>query len=161
MNPDAKVSGSTGIAAALAFAALVSLAGCAIPPAEVPTAQSIRGLKPSGTVTMTQVFVSGTGIGSGALTFKRRTYPFTLLGSLTGPGALSNLNAAGEVYKLRDLSEFSGAYIQGTGRLAVSTSGTGDLWLKNNNGVVMRLTGVQTGLTLTTGRYQIFIDLAK
>jgi hypothetical protein len=25
----------------------------------------------------------------------------------------------------------------------------------------MRLTGVQTGLTLTTGRYQIFIELAK
>jgi hypothetical protein len=84
-----------------------------------------------------------------------------MVGSVTGLGALSSLSATGEVYNLRDLSQFSSGYFQGTGPLAISLSGTGDLWLKNNHGVVMRLTGVQTGLTLTTGRYQIFIELAK
>ncbi len=159
MNLHAKVSGSIGIAAALA--GLLALAGCAVPPTGIPTAQSIRGLKPSGRVTMTQAFVSATGVGSGTLTFRGRTYRFTLLGYLTGLGALSGLNATGEVYGLSDLSQFSGAYIQGTGRLAVSASGAGELWLENNNGVIMRLTGVQSGLTFTTGRYQIYIDLAK
>jgi hypothetical protein len=81
--------------------------------------------------------------------------------SVTGPGAPSRLSASGEVYNLKDLSQFSGGYFQTTGPLAISISGTGDLWLKNNHGLVMRLTGVQTGLTLTTGRYQIFIELAK
>ena len=155
------VCGSAGTAAALALAALLSLSGCATPPTDVPTAQSVRGLKPSGNVTMTQVFVSGTGVGSGTLTFKGKTYPFTLVGELIGPGALSTLQASGDVYKLDDLSKFSGAYIQGTGRLAVSTSATGEIWLRNNNGVVMRLTAAQAGITLSTGRYEIFVELAK
>jgi hypothetical protein len=161
MNTDAKVSGSTGIATALAVAALLSLAGCAIPPSGIPTAESIRGLKPSGAVTMNQVFVVGNGVGSGTLTFKGKTYSFTLVGNLVGPGTLSTLNASGEVYKLSDLSRFPGAYIQATGRLAVATTGTGELWLKNNNGVIMRLTAFQAGLAFTTGRYQIFINLAN
>ncbi len=161
MNADDKLSGSIRIATALAVAALLPIAGCATPPTGIPTAESIRGLKPSGAVTMTQTFVSAAGAGSGTLSFRGRTYPFTLLGYLTGPGALTSVSAVGEVYRLSDLAQFPGAYIQGTGRLAVSASGTGDLWLKNDNGVIMRLTGVQTGLTLTTGRYQIFIDLAK
>ena len=161
MTPDAKICAPTGTAAALALAALLSGAGCATPPFDVPTAQSVRGLKPSGKVTMTQVFVSGTGVGSGTLTFKGKSYPFTLTGELIGPGALSTLWASGDVYKLNDLSQFSGAYIQGTGRLAVSTSGTGELWLKNNNGVVMRLTGAQAGITLSTGRYEIFVELTR
>jgi hypothetical protein len=145
----------------LALAALLTIAGCATPPTAAPTARDIRGLKPSGAVTMSQVFLSGAGVGSGTLTFQGRAYPFTLIGSVTGIGALSGLNATGEVYNLRDLSQFSGAWFQGAGPLAVSPSGRGDLWLKNNHGVVMRLSGVQTGLTLTTGRYQLFIDLAK
>ena len=52
----------SGAIAAL-LASLPPLAGCAIPPSGIPTVASIRGLKPSGTVTMTQVFVA-TGLGS-------------------------------------------------------------------------------------------------
>ena len=48
-----------------ALFALVALAGCATPPAVIPTAADIRGLKASGKVSMEQVFISGTGIGSG------------------------------------------------------------------------------------------------
>src|SRR5262249_22636611 len=121
----------------------------------------IRGLKPSGRVTMTQAFLVGTGAGSGTLTFRGRTYPFTLIGSLIGPGAISSLQAYGEVYRLKDVSQFSGASIQGTGSLAISTLGTGELWLENRNGVVMRLTAAQAGLTFSTGRYEIFIQLSQ
>ncbi len=111
MRSDARLTGSPAIAGALALFGLLSLAGCATPPSGIPTAQSIRGLKPSGKVTMTQAFVVGTGVGSGTLTFEGRTYSFTLIGSLTGLGALSTLQASGEVYKLKDVSQFSGAYI--------------------------------------------------
>jgi len=161
MNPCAKVPGSTKTAATLAFATLLVLAGCEVPPTEAPIASDVRGLRPSGAVRMSQVFVSGSGVGSGVLTFDGKTYAFTMVGSVTGLGALSSLSATGEVYNLRDPSQFSGAYFQWTGPLAISISGTGALWLKNNHRVVMRLTGVQTGLTLTTGRYQIFIELAN
>ena len=35
---------------------------------------------------MTQAFVTGLGTGSGVLTFRGRSYPFTLTGSLIGLG---------------------------------------------------------------------------
>jgi hypothetical protein len=152
---------SNALAAAIALLASLPLAGCETPPSGVPTAASIRGLKPAGKVTMTQVFVSGTGVGNGTLIFKGRAYPFTLIGSLTGVGAISTTQASGEVYKLSDPSQFSGAWIQGNGNLAVSTLATGELWLENRNGVIMRLNAEQAGITLSNGRYEIFIQLGQ
>jgi len=143
---------SRAIAAVFAISSLLPLSGCEVPPSGIPTEASIRGLKPSGALTLTQAFVVGTGAGSGTLTFKGRTDPFTLTGSLIGPGAISTLQASGEVYRLHDLSQFPGAWIQGTGNLAISTLGSGELWLENRNGVVMRLTAAQAGLTFSTGR---------
>lgn len=96
------------IVALCVAAGLLGLAGCAIPPSGIPTEASIRGLKPSGTVTMTQAFVAGTGVGSGTLAFRGRTYSFTLLGSLIGLGAISTMQVSGEVYNLHDVSQFSG-----------------------------------------------------
>jgi hypothetical protein len=40
---------------------------------------------------------------------------------------VSKLDVAGDVYKLDDISQFSGVYIQGTGQIGLETSGTGDL----------------------------------
>jgi hypothetical protein len=148
-------------AVAALFAGLLPLAGCAIPPSGIPTAASIRGLRPSGTVTVTQAFVAGTGVGSGRLTFRGKTYPFTLLGSLIGVGAISTMQASGEVYGLSDVSQFSGPWIQGTGRLAVTTKGNGEIWLENRNGIVMRLSAAQAGLTFSTGRYELYIQLSQ
>ena len=53
---------SKAFAAAIALLSLLPLASCEIPPSVVPTAADIRGVRPSGTVTMTQFFVSGTGL---------------------------------------------------------------------------------------------------
>ena len=161
MRSGVKLIRSRAIGAVLAISSLLPLAGCEIPPSGIPTAASIRGLRSSGTVTMTQAFVSGVGAGSGVLTFRGRSYPFTLTGSLIGLGAISTLQASGEVYKLRDVSQFSGAWIQGTGSLAITTKANGELWLENRNGVVMHLIAAQAGLTFSTGRYEIFIQLSQ
>ncbi len=152
---------SRAIAATFAVSSLLALAGCEIPPSGIPTEASIRGLRPSGTVTMTQAFVSGFGAGNGVLTFRGRSYPFTLSGSLIGLGAISTLQASGEVYKLRDVSLFPGAWIQGTGSLAITTKANGELWLENRNGVVMRLSAAQAGLTFSEGRYELAIHLSQ
>ena len=161
MRLGVKLIRSPAIAAILAVLALLPLAGCQIPPSRIPTAASIRGLRPSGAVTMTQIFVSASGVGSGSLNFRGRTYPFTLVGSLIGLGAISTLQASGEVYKLRDVSQFSGPWIQGTGSLAITTKANGQLWLENRKGVVMRLTAAQAGLTFSSGRYELYIQLSQ
>jgi hypothetical protein len=149
------------IAAIVAAFTLMPLAGCEIPPSEIPTEASIRGLRPSAYVTMTQAFVSGFGVGSGVLTFRGRSYPFTLTASLIGLGAISTLQAAGEVYRLRDASQFPGAWIQGTGSLAITTKANGELWLENRTGVIMRLKAAQAGLTFSEGRYELYIQLPQ
>ena len=149
------------LAAILAALPLLPLAGCEIPPSGIPTEASIRDLRPSGYVTMTQVFISASGVGGGTLTFRGRAYPFTLVGSLIGIGAISTLQASGEVYRLRDVSEFSGPWIQGTGSLAITTKANGELWLENRNGVVMRLCAAQAGLTFSQGRYELYINLSQ
>src|SRR5579871_6536185 len=95
----------------------ISLAGCNSAsnpiPMETPTAQSIAGLTPSGRVTMSQVFVSGVGVGKGTLTFKGQSYPFRILGTVVGYGSLSKADVSGEVYKLDDISQFSGVWVEG------------------------------------------------
>ena len=149
------------VVAALALLSLLPLAGCAIPPSGIPSEASIRGLRPSAYVTMNEVFVSASGVGSGALTFRGRTYPFTLIGSLIGLGAISTMQASGEVYNLHDVSQFSGPWIQGTGALAVTSRGNGEIWLENRNGVIMRLSAAQAGLTFSSGRYELYISLSQ
>jgi hypothetical protein len=147
----------TGTCAAVVLG-LLALAGCATPPAVVPTAADIRGLRSSGKVSMTQAFLLGSGLGSGTLSFKGRQYSFTLIGELNGLGAVSGIEGAGDVYNLRDVSQFAGAYIQGAGPMTVG-SVPGEIWLKNANGVIIRLAGRQNGITLSSGRYEIFVQL--
>jgi hypothetical protein len=130
MRSDPGVIRSKAFAAAIVLLSLLPLAGCETPPSGVPTAADIRGVRPSGRVKMTQFFVSGTGVGSGTLAFRSRTYPFTLIGSLNGVGALATTQASGEVYRLSDVSQFPGAWIQGNGNLAVSMLANGELWLR-------------------------------
>jgi hypothetical protein len=161
MRFDIRLTHSRFIAAILAIVSFLPLAGCAIPPSGIPTAADIQGLRPSGTVMMTQVFLSASGVGSGSLNFRGRTYPFTLVGSLIGPGAISTMQASGEVYTLSDVSQFSGAWIQGTGSLAITAKANGEIWLGNRNGVIMRLNAAQAGLTFSEGRYELYIQLSQ
>jgi hypothetical protein len=141
-----------------ALVGLMALTGCATPPAVVPTAADIHGLKPSGKAAFTEVFLSGTGLGTGTLTFRGQKYPFTLTGELIGLGVVSGIEGAGDVYNLKDASQFAGAYIQGAGPLAVGSL-PGEIWLKNANGVIIRLYGQQNAITVSSGRYELFIQL--
>src|SRR5277367_6712977 len=95
---------------ALAVIILLMISGCASSPipTEVPTAQSIAGLTPSGTVKLTEAFVGGAGVGRGVLTLRGKTYPFRLIGSVIGPGSLSKIDVSGDVFKLEDISQFPG-----------------------------------------------------
>ena len=144
----------------LVAAALLSLAACG-DMAAVPTAQSIAGLSPSGTVRVTETFAAGAGFGTGTLRFQGQSHRFQLVGSIVGGLGAEKIEAAGEVYKLNSLAECPGVYSQGTGAPGLNTSTKGDLWLQSKAGVIMHLTGTQTGGTLSLGREEVIIKMAN
>lgn len=142
----------------LAIATAVTLLGaCAA--LKVPTEQSIQGLTPSGTVSLTEDFVAGYGAGDGTLTFNGQTYPFRLIGSVIGPGGADHITASGEVYKLNAVTDFPGRYTQGSGAAGLSRSGNGQLWLQNSAGVIMHLYSTSNGVLLSLGKEEVLIRL--
>jgi hypothetical protein len=127
-----------------------------------PTAQNVAGLSPSGSVTITEDFVTGLGGGNGTLEFQGRSYPFKMVGTVAGPGGgLEKISASGPVYKLASVSDFPGRYTQSTGKAGLSSSGSSDLWLENSAGVIMHLQGISTGAMLTLGKDEIIVRMAQ
>jgi hypothetical protein len=147
----------------LAVASLFAAAACTSSPVPtaVPDAQSIAGLVPSGSVTLTETFVGGAGYGQGVLIFKGQQYPFKLLGTVIGPGSLSRVQVAGDVYKLISAADFAGVYAQGTGPVGLETGYTSNLWLENKAGVLMHLKGTSNGVTLSLGRDEVMIKMSR
>jgi hypothetical protein len=128
----------------------------------VPSAQSVADLSPSGSVTTTEDFVTGVGGGSGTLEYQGQSYPFKVVGTVVGPGGgISKISASGPVYKLASVADFAGRYTQTTGKAGLSSSGGSDLWLENSAGVIMHLQGSSRGAMLTLGRDEIFIRMAQ
>jgi hypothetical protein len=142
------------------LAVVLATAGCSA--MNTPTAQSIAGLPPSGSVTITEDFVAGLGGGNGTLEYQGRTYPFKVLGTVAGPGGgVDKITASGPVYKLASVADFPGRYTQSTGKAGFSSSGSSDLWLENSAGVIMHLHGTSSGAILTLGKDEIFIRMAQ
>jgi hypothetical protein len=130
-------------------------------PTTVPTAQTVAGVAPSGSVTLTEKTVGGVTVGRGVLSYHGKKHPFELVGSVIGPGGLSSVDVTGEIFKLNDIADFAGPYAQGTGQVGLENAGAADLWLENKAGVVMHLTGKQEGATLSLGRDEIIIKMTK
>jgi hypothetical protein len=145
---------------AVLMGAVLATAGCS-GMMNTPTAQNIAGLPPSGNVTITEDFVAGMGGGSGTLYFQGQTYPFRFVGTVAGPGGVEKISASGPVYKLASVGDFGGRYTQSTGKAGLSSSGSSDLWLENNAGVIMHLQGTSTGAMLTLGKDEIIIRMAQ
>ena len=145
---------------AILMAAVLTTAGCG--GMNTPTAQSIAGLSPTGSVTITEDFVAGLGGGTGTLEYQGRTYPFKVIGTVAGPGGgVEKISASGPVYKLANVANFPGRYTQSTGKAGFSSSGSSDLWLENNAGVIMHLEGTSTGAMLTLGKDEIIIRMTQ
>jgi len=68
------------------------------------------------------------------------------------------MQAYGEVYNLRALSDFPGGYGQARTGIAVGDQGRGNLWLQNDRGVVMKLKARREGLALSMGADAVFIN---
>ncbi len=145
---------------AAVLGSLAALAACSSVTPDVPTARSIAGRTPSGTVTIAENFLGGAGAGNGTLHFRGQSHPFRLAGTVVGPGGAARIQASGDVYGLTRVEDFAGVYSQGTGQRGLDTRTTSDLWLQNSSGVIMHLRGTQIGATLGLGRDELLIEMA-
>ncbi|QFU77395.1 hypothetical protein EY643_17940 [Halioglobus maricola] len=118
-------------------------------------------LEPSGTIELKQYTVAWVGsgtMGGGTLTIDGKDYPFRLAGLGVGGYGASSIDAEGTVYNLPSLEAFPGTY--GNARLGMTggDSGSGKLWLRSADGVVIELHSEMRGLALAGGVDGILIQ---
>ena len=142
-----------------AFVAMAALPGCSHSGAGP---QTVDGQTPDGTLVMHQVqaaFIGSGNGGYGTLDFRGQSYPFNVGGLGVGGIGASTIDATGEVYGLKSVKDFAGSYVQGRYGFAFGTASKGDLWLKNDAGVVLHLHAQRTGLMLSLGGDVVVIEL--
>jgi hypothetical protein len=115
----------------------------------------------SGTVEIEQVqiaFIGSANLGGGTLHFQGKSYRFTVGGLGVGGFGASKMQATGDVFNLKELSQFPGPYGQARYGLAAGDKSSGELWMQNPNGVLISLRAKRTGLALSLGADAAFID---
>jgi hypothetical protein len=146
------------IAAASALASLVACGGNQ----SVGPETQFQGQMPDGRVQMRQfqaAYIGSGSAGSGTLQFRGATSPFTVGGLGVGGIGVSEIQAEGEVYNLPNVQAFPGAYAQGRYGFALGRTSGGDLWLKNESGVVMHLHAKREGFMLSLGGDAVVISM--
>ncbi len=138
-------------------ALLLSLGACTT----TQSTDSLQGKPLSGYVRMTQVqaaYLGSGNAGSGVLYYHGHRYPFNVGGLGVGGIGISKIEAKGDVYGLQNLNDFAGSYVQGRFGFALGNASSGELWLKNGNGVVMHLVAKRQGLMLSLGGDAVVIQ---
>jgi hypothetical protein len=96
--------------------------------------------------------------GDGSLTFKNHKHNFNISGvSIVDVGA-SSYSASGTVYHLNKLSDFDGNYFSLSAGAAVAGGGDA-VYLKNQNGVVIKLAATEVGLRFNLAASGVNISL--
>jgi len=87
--------------------------------------------------------------GRGTLTLNNgKHYEFTVQGLEVGGVGFADARAEGQVYNLRDLSDFNGVYVAAEGNASIG-NGPGARTMRNEHGVVVNLSSAQKGVKLT------------
>src|SRR5215471_12616539 len=116
---------------------------------------------PSGKVTLaTTSIAAGVGVswGDGTLTFKGKTYPFSIDGLSLVNWGISQAQANGDVYNLTDVSKFAGTYVAAEAGLTLA-GGLGGMVLRNSEGVILRLRSTSRGARLQLGTSGLVITM--
>lgn len=96
--------------------------------------------------------------GHGELNYKEGSHEFSIKGvSIVDVGA-TDFTAAGHVYRLKQLSDFSGNYVAAGAGITVAGGGTA-LYLKNEHGVIIKLVATDVGLKFTLSAEGVHIAL--
>lgn len=102
----------------------------------------------------------GLSWGGGTLHYEGRDIPFELQGYKVADLGILHTRPTGSVENLEDVKDFEGQFSATEGALALGAGGT-SLSLRNENGVVMRLSGLSYGLGLTLAAEGIHVKLGK
>ncbi len=120
--------------------------------------------KPSGTVSINETqfaLIIGGSTGGGVLTYQGKKYPFKIGGMSLGANVgASKLAATGEVYDLTDVSKFPGTFTKLESSITLG-GGVGGTVLRNENGVIMRLTSTSEGLQLNLSASGVTVKFDK
>ena len=114
--------------------------------------------KPSGTLKLSEGSVAvgiGFSWGSGVLTYEGKEYPFSIQGLSVVDVGISRADATGVVYNLTRLADFTGNYTAVSAGAAVG-GGAGATTMRNQNGVVIDLTGTTQGV-----KFNLSVDGVK
>jgi hypothetical protein len=112
---------------------------------------SAEAQPPDATLTWTMVSMAdgvGYGWGEGMLTFQGRVYRFRIGDLAVGEMGVSKAEATGHVYHLTRIEDFSGEYVA-AGASAAIGGGHGIATMRNQHGVVIDLTAIDQGITIT------------
>jgi len=112
---------------------------------------SAEAQPPDATLTWTMVSMAdgvGYGWGEGVLTFQGRVYRFRIGDLAVGEVGVSKAEATGHVYHLTRIEDFSGEYVAASASAAIG-GGHGIATMRNQHGVVIDLTAIDQGITLT------------
>ena len=115
----------------------------------------------SGTISINETqfgFLVGGSTGGGKLHFKGHTYDFKIGGLSIGDIGASKVKATGDVYNLTKVANFAGTYSK-IDASATAVVGAGGLRLKNEHGVVLKLTTNTKGLQASAGAGGVKITL--
>jgi hypothetical protein len=96
--------------------------------------------------------------GHGDLNYQKSSHEFSIKGvSVIDVGA-TNFTGAGQVYKLKKLSDFSGNYVAAGAGITLAGGGTAT-YLKNEHGVVIKLVSTDVGLKFNLSADGVHISL--
>jgi hypothetical protein len=119
------------------------------------------GSSPDGSVSLSATsLAAGVGWvwGNGKLKFNGKEHRFKISGLTVVDGGISSISAAGEVYNLRQLSDFGGNYTVASAGIAIG-GGAGASYLKNEHGVVIKLVETNQGLRVNLAAEGVTITL--
>ena len=96
--------------------------------------------------------------GNGTLTYHGHRYRFTVKGVTVADVGFSRILGHGRVYNLHRLADFSGTYGAATGEATLG-NGIGGQYLKNGQGVELRIDDVTRGARLSGSADGIQLEL--
>ena len=125
------------------------------------TAVAAEKATPSGKVAIeTTSIAAGIGVswGDGKLTFKGKTFPFSIDGLSLVDWGIAKAQATGDVYNLTDPAKLGGTYVAAEAGLTLA-GGMGGMVLRNQDGVVLHLRSVSQGARLQLGTSGLIIKM--
>jgi hypothetical protein len=132
---------------------ILSVAMMALLLASVTSLNAQEPYYPMGTVSIDMTsFAAGVGFssGSGVLRFNGQRHLFKIDGLSVGNVGISSISAVGNVYNLKNLSQFAGNYAAIGAGIALA-GGAAGLKMQNQSGVIINLYAVQQGVQLNIG----------